>query len=209
MITTILFSLLFSFHAHSETPLPLLTQYQDKESAGWAYKVDDQAFEMNETDCNVKWNVETPKDSKMMLTIFVHEKCSGNLARAQQFGQNIFKAILAKYPKEKLGSVIAHSWCQRPEWEERMAVAGVKETSSKLLKPKADNFKRLFQNANVASEESDFFASQGLALSLSTVEKILAQPFNKFDFAAKYPEYVSSKKHVPFSAMCWFSLKLK
>lgn len=194
----------FAF-AHAEILLPPLTQILDKESAGWAYKIDDQAFELKEPGCRVKWNVETPKAIERGLTLVVRETCSGQPERVQIFNRALLKAVSAKYSLAKVKSVIAHSWCARPEWSERMALAAIQHAKSASVA--AQEYKFIFAAGDVAREERDLFAAQGLALSLSSVEKILSQPFAKFPFADKYPELKASQKRVPFSALCWFSLR--
>jgi hypothetical protein len=202
-----IFFLLLALNANSDVAMPMLSQFQDKESAGWAYKVDDQAFEMKEEGCRVRWNVETPKDPKRMLTIAVREDCPGKTARAQEFSQSLLKAVISKYPKDGFKSVISHSWCHRPEWEERMAVEAVKESKPRILKTNAQDFARIFAKGRVGIEETEFFASQGLELSLTSVEKVQFERFKKLNFAFRYPEFAVSNKKVPYTALCWFTVK--
>lgn len=186
--------------------LPPVAQYQDKDSAGWANKSDDQAFVAQVNGCKVKWNVWSPKEKDKPLTIEARSECEKRPEMLYTLSEHVFGAIMKKYPAERFGQLVTSQWCSTPEVSERLAVAAMNLLAKDKKKRKV-TFKEAFKAGDGAREWSDLFLSYRLILELEASEKHTETAFHKLPFASKYPKYKNKKTVVPTASQsCTFKL---
>jgi hypothetical protein len=192
---------------------PKVKQYKDKRTAGWAFKDDDQAFEIERTSgCLIKWNVATYHARPKELEIQVKDTCrfDGGLNRSLPYYGQILDAVVAKYSKSRLKVFRSSSWRVIKAWDQDMAVAAIESGLWKTFLKKREERKKdlnpnkvfveVFNQGNVARKLSQVFETHGLTLKLKSVEKVFEKPFKKLPFSHEYAAYSASNTKVPYAA---------
>ena len=190
---------------------------RDTHSSGWAYKLEDESFELPAPGCLIRWNVVTLKDSPGRVSIDSREKCALPLAERARYQKALLCSILKKYPREKIRSYQSGDYYREPSFREGMARASASSREYAKLRDGRNQgrfedpnalFVKLFNESGVAGELAQVFAAYGLGLELSAVEKVFEERAHELEFSRRIPELkaLGRKRVMTGAGMMYFRL---
>jgi hypothetical protein len=193
-------------------PQPKIRQFTAKKNASWAYKDDDQVFELERPiGCTIRWDVIAYHSRPGQLSVEVKDGCrfeTGMEKSLPYYGQ-LLDAVLARYSKDQLKTFSSSSWREIRAWDQDLAVSAMESGLWKSFLKKRQNkddlksnavFVQVFNEGNVARKLNEVFEARGLALRLKTVEDVEEARFKNLPFAHEYAAYSASNTKVPYTA---------
>jgi hypothetical protein len=190
---------------------------RDTHSSGWAYKLEDESFELPAPGCLIRWNVVTLKNSPEHVSINSREKCALSLTDRSKYQKAVLCTILQKYPREKIRSFQSGDYFREPAFREGMARASASSLEYAKLRDARNQgrfedpnalFVKLFNAAGVAGGLGQVFKAHGLGLELSAVEKVFEEKAHELEFSRRIPELkaLGRKRVMTGAGMMYFRL---
>jgi len=223
--------LFFTFHspvfvqAGQSVPsdIPDVNKWIDRESGGWAYKINDTAYSITLDSCRVKWNVEENKDTPDEYHLSMRTDCKASFHTLEPVHRKILKAIFHDFDPVRFkglgwgmfGSKSASDW----SWNIPIAVASATNDDwidyrTNYPDCKRNNpcrstnsiFVELANRTDAYKELRLLFQEFGLTLELKQVEKVFAQRINKLPFHNELKEKgIKGNPRLIYDAgMTWF-----
>ena len=185
--------ILFVSAAFAEAPE--ITRFVDKDSAGWAYKLNDIAFLYRSSDCIIQWNAIQNLEHELSLSLY--QKCDKPFSLQLPIHRKILDKINHEYPLRNFTNLSWGRFCKESDysWCAKIALASLKSDEyadyrKNYPNSKIKNINRLFvflaEQSNAYEPLKRLFEEYSLNISLSQVEKVFVykleqQPFSSMD----------------------------
>lgn len=167
--------------------------FVDRTSAGWAYKINDEAFEVSVPGCRIRWNAVENQDASRRLVLA--KDCALDFAAQVPLHQAILQTIDRRWPIRSftgfefgpygLGSEtdwvipIAVASARSPEYRDyRLRYPATKHHPNQI-------FVRLARETGAYRPLQDLFSSYGVRVELTSVEKVFARKVGELPFRRK------------------------
>lgn len=159
--------------------------YTDTQSAGWAYKTNDEAFVIQQDNCRIQWNVIQYKNEEKKRHIEVRKKCALALADQVPMHRAILKKIVSNWPLSTFESLSWGRLSQPPDWSWCVPIAVASSQSAVYA-----DYQKNYPNSKITSLNALFvqlanetqayknlqqvFHSFSADIKLTSVEKVFA-----------------------------------
>ncbi|MBU0506274.1 MAG: hypothetical protein ABII18_10715 [bacterium] len=192
--------------------------YQDKGSAGWAYKTDDYAFVVEIPDCLIKWNAEEFKSGKRSLS--ARMKCDKPFKQQTAIHKAILTKLNEKWPLKSFKSIFWGQLCTKSDWSWCIPIAKASITSADYIdywkhypNSKITSINKLFvelaNKSNSYKGLADLFIEFGVTIKLDSVEKVFEYRLKETPFYDQLKaEYPIQNPRVMFNVgMAYFAIQ--
>lgn len=206
--------------------IPNVEKKTDRESAGWAYKINDTAYTITFPECRIQWNVEELKETPEEYHLSMRTDCNGSFHKLEPAHRKILTAIFGDFEPERFkglgwgmfGNDRASDW----SWCIPIAVASSTHDDwidsrtnypncKKQPRCRSTNsiFVELANKTDAYKELRLLFKEFGLTLQLKEVEKVFAQRVNELPFQKDLTENgIKGNPRLIYDAgMTWFTLR--
>ncbi|VAX09724.1 hypothetical protein MNBD_GAMMA26-1179 [hydrothermal vent metagenome] len=186
-----------------------VTEYLDRESSGWSYKVSDYAFVAEKRGCRIQWNAIEGKSGERSLE--VNRDCKVNFAEQLPSHRAILTRINQKWPLSSFKEILWGPLCDNGDWTWCRPIARASLKSPEYIdywqnypnsKLKGVNslFREFANSTDSYADLSRLMNEFGVKIELGSVEKVFAARLNESPFSGEFDQAaIDSNSKVMFN----------